>query len=147
MNKLILPGQENLSQQQLQAAAQKQELLLALNAWREFLEAKDQSNILATQVGIDLTKGGFPLEVVEKIWQGGNLIRAEQATGATKTSQTPNPDILLALAAQNCTILVGIASQAPQVVGNPMFRAVLLAFQVGILSVQTSNTKDISSSS
>ena len=137
---IILPGQENLSKQQLQAAAQKQELLSMLSVWKEFLKAEDIETILETQVGKDLSKGGLPTEAIEKIWRGGKLIELEQTTGAKEAGAFADPERITATAAQICSILIGIVSGALNIVGTPIFRGTLLAFQVGILSVQEQPT-------
>lgn len=153
MSGIILPGQQHMTPQQLNAlkqAEQKQRFLIAISRWSIFIET-DPDKVSETEIGKEILKniGGFkknfpeanmdPELVLNKLHQGARQVFVEQEyirALANKEGKGVSEDQSVAMTAKITCLTEAIVLHDPQVVGTPNFRACLLAFELGFLVPQ-----------
>jgi len=151
---IIKPGQERLSDKQIKEIAQKQEMLLVLSKWSTFLKAKTTEEILNSEVGktilenIENFANYYPnanitedskKETILKLHSGALIINKEglhlQQEVKLHGGNIPNEAILMNVA-KIISLCQGIVLNDPQVIGDPFFRAVYLAIELGFMRIE-----------
>jgi len=158
MSGIILPGQQNMSQQQIDAIDRKQRMLTLLHKWEAFVNASTADEVLESEIGISILANidrfiaAFPSavigeddrhEMVLKLHGGSHILLTEQIAmkeAMEARGQKVPDEALLMTVAQVITFVEGIALHDPQVTSNPMFRAFALAIELGFVKTQTDPT-------
>lgn len=154
MSGIILPGQQNMSPQQIEAINRKQKMLALLRKWEAFVNSDTADEVLESDIGVSITANidrfiaAFPnavigesdrQDMVLKLHGGSHILLAEQMAMKeameAKGQKIPDEAILMTVA-QVITFVEGIALHDPQVTSNPMFRAFALAIELGFVKTQ-----------
>ena len=126
-------GAAKMSQQGAQDAAFKRaEIKQFVLQWERFYTAETVEDAKETRHAEEMTRGGFPEEAVEKLYEASKMANEMLV-------KFPNKDMFMV---QVCEYLVAITSGHPDVLNQPPFVATMCATLTGIVQERPRGHKE-----